>query len=62
MLTWIFAAVLGSRKDLTVFHNILKPEPALMINMRFKVCKGASNSSDINKYCENHRDNNINKM
>lgn len=43
MLTWIFAAVLGSRKDFTVFHNILKPEPALMINMRFKVCNEDNN-------------------
>ena len=39
MLTFILAVVLGSRKDLTEFHNILNPEPALMMNMRFKVCK-----------------------
>ena len=44
MLTWIFAVVLGSRKDFTVFHNILNPEPALMMNMRFKVCSKATNS------------------
>lgn len=37
-LTFIFAVVLGSMKDFTVFHSILKPGPALMINMRFKVC------------------------
>lgn len=36
LLTLILAAVFGSRNDLTVFHNILNPEPALMINMRFK--------------------------
>ena len=39
MLTWIFAAVLGSRNDLTVFHKSLNPEPALMMNIRCNVCK-----------------------
>lgn len=43
VLTWIFAVVFGSRKDLTVFHNILNPEPALMMNMRFKVCIESTN-------------------
>lgn len=38
MLTWIFEVVFGSRNDLTVFHKSLNPEPALMMNMRFKVC------------------------
>lgn len=46
-LTWIFAVVLGSRKDLMVFHSILNPEPALMMNMRFKVCQEAKNSHQI---------------
>lgn len=36
--TWIFAAVCGSRKDFTEFHNSLKPGPAFMMNMRHKVC------------------------
>jgi len=31
--------VFGSRKLLTVFHKSLNPEPALMMNMRFRVCK-----------------------
>jgi len=35
--------VFGSRKDLTVLHNILNPEPALMMNMRFKVCNEGTN-------------------
>lgn len=46
MLTWIFDVVLGSRKDLTVFHNSLNPEPALMINMRFSVYSD-QNAHDI---------------
>jgi len=43
VLTWIFDVVFGSRKDLTVPHNILNPEPALMMNMRFKVCNEGTN-------------------
>lgn len=38
-LTWILAVVFGSRNDLTVFHNSLNPEPAFMINIRFRVCR-----------------------
>jgi hypothetical protein len=30
--------VLGSRKDLTVFHRSLNPCPALMMNIRHSVC------------------------
>ena len=37
MLTLIFTVVLGSRNDFTVFHSILNPKPALMMNMQFKV-------------------------
>lgn len=37
MLTWIFPVVLGSRKDFTVFHKSLNPEPALMMYIRFRV-------------------------
>lgn len=48
MLTWIFAAVLGSKKDLIVFHNSLNPEPALMMNILFRVCKNSS-SIKVNK-------------
>ena len=33
-LTLILLAVLESRQDLTAFQAILKPEPALMINIR----------------------------
>lgn len=62
ILTLIFAAVLGSRKDLTVFHNILNPEPALMINMRFKVYKEASYSVDIQSFLKDQRDYEIDKM
>lgn len=39
-LTWILAVVLGSRKDFTVFHRSLNPEPALMINIRLRVYSG----------------------
>uniref|UniRef100_A0A7C8ZU27 Uncharacterized protein n=1 Tax=Opuntia streptacantha TaxID=393608 RepID=A0A7C8ZU27_OPUST len=35
--TCILAVVFGSRKPLIVFHKSLKPEPALMINIRFRV-------------------------
>ncbi|URE09991.1 hypothetical protein MUK42_04029, partial [Musa troglodytarum] len=35
-LTWIFAVVFGSRKDLTVFQSSLNPCPALTMNMRHK--------------------------
>jgi hypothetical protein len=38
MLTWILEVVLGSRNDLTVFHNSLNPEPALMMNIRLRDC------------------------
>ena len=43
MLTWILEVVLGSRSDyLILFHNILNPEPALMMNILFKDCKKKS--------------------
>ena len=37
--TWIFEAVSGSRNDLIVPHNILKPWPAFMMYNWCKVCK-----------------------
>ena len=37
MLTCIFAVVLGSRNDLTVFHKSLNPDPALMMYIRQRV-------------------------
>lgn len=55
MLTWIFAVVLGSRKDFTVFHNSLNPEPALMINMRHKVCSDKNAHNIINYPCNKQK-------
>lgn len=36
-ITWILAAVFGSRNDLTVLQSSLNPCPALMIYMRHNV-------------------------
>jgi len=48
MFTWIFAVVLGSRNDLTVFHKSLNPEPALMMNIRFSDCAEKRNLIRVN--------------
>lgn len=44
MLTWIFEVVLGSMNDLTVLYKSLNPEPALMMNILFSVCKYPSSN------------------
>ena len=41
MLTLIFVVVLESRNDFTMFQSIPNPEPALTMNMQFKVCNEA---------------------
>jgi hypothetical protein len=44
VFTWIFEAVFGSRNDLIVPHNILKPWPALITYIRHNVCNTIPNT------------------
>ena len=50
--TWILEAVFGSRNDFIVFHNILKPWPALIIYIRHNVCNNIQNALDIQQWAK----------
>ena len=50
--TWILEAVFGSRNDFIVFHNILKPWPALIIYIRHNVCNSIQNALGIQQWAK----------